>query len=652
MADPNDPIHTNAITWSPTDSDPRALMDLQRNIQHRNVQQHIDDPAYDRNLHPNNFEPYVHKELRSFSRDRYTKQIATTTIIDSRDRNVELYPFPNNFTINLGKQYEYVESITLTSMDIDNTTPPVHQYNNSLQWIYPRECDVPLDTGGPGAPGSVLTLIPGVPNTEIPSSMFATERIKYTAIIPTGFYSMPEFVAQLVSKSGNVMHSMADSGAVDLEGILHRFDFDVNVNTHQVATVNRVFLLEPVAVQTLVPTSGVQDVFSNYVVGPALVPDARAFFLTVPGDGTAWSTSLYPVVLNNIPAVGGFQPIQINWMSYWSADAWGTTSGPIAAGAPYYEVVGNIQIGTLLFTRFKFYPRLTQDGGSVNAPILGTNPMAIASHNIILSTTLTPYPNISAASAAAFVTPFTSPLGRELNLWAGGTPLAGLALPFGFITLPEPFATDCNLEAMKRPRELSVLSVFDFEQTERIIFSFIQTNQPIDKKGTGHSSPVSLIDWERNSVGDYLLNSSRYMLMRLVIPGRPEDESGGNTVKTTSKNITDSNNNIGFFEEPVRDFNSRSIDNIFAKIRLNTSQPNRSIEYQHSPLRCYDMPLSKLNEITVQLVNRQGMLVNVRNDWNFTIEIIELKDVLEETLIDTRNGSHVVTGRRGLNHHY
>ena len=114
----------------------------------------------------------------------------------------------------------------------------------------------------------------------------------------------------------------------------------------------------------------------------------------------------------------------------------------------------------------------------------------------------------------------------------------------------------------------------------------------------------------------------------------------------------DSNNNIGFFTEPVRDFNDSSIDHLFAKIQFNVTQPNRSIEFQQSPLKCYEMPLAKLNEITVQLVNRQGMLANIRNDWNFTVEIIELKDVLAETLIDTRNGSHVITGMRDISHHY
>ena len=96
MAD--DLLDTNAITWESNDTDPRILQDLQRNRNHN------DDTSHYQNRHPNN---YVHKDQRSFAINRFTKEISTTVLIDSRDRDTTIFPYPNNFTIGLGKQFEY-----------------------------------------------------------------------------------------------------------------------------------------------------------------------------------------------------------------------------------------------------------------------------------------------------------------------------------------------------------------------------------------------------------------------------------------------------------------------------------------------------------------------------------------------------------------
>ena len=642
----DDLLDTNAITWKPNDNDPRILQDLQRNIQHRNIQHHNDDTSTYSNRHPNNHEPYVHKELRSFSTNRFTKEITTTVLIDSRDRDTTKYPYPNDFTIGLGKQFEYLESIELTSVDIDNTTPTIHQQNNTMQWVYARECDVNPDS----------SLVPTLTNDQLPSNFFASEKICYKATIPFGFYTVNELRKALMDRMNEVVHNMGDSGLVDLEDQVHGFHIDINVNTHEVNIVNRINSLDPVLIQTILDVQ--DDALAPYIVGGTCTPDPNAFFLTIPDNGNhIWKgdagvignlndVSLYPVVLTHIPTIGGIPEHLINYVKYWDM----FISSDITQ-QPNYEVCDQIVIGTKTFTRYKFIPLNSQ----------GSQVVAAYSQTVLLSPSLAPFINSLVANSADFSSPFTTLntsnlLNNESDVSNYLIPQGGCALPYRFITLPDGEATGCDFNGVCLARTVSLLSVLGWDLSVGIksgsypfngAFKFIHTNI-----GADGQTPHTLIRWERNSVGDYVLRSEPYVLMKLIVPGYTEDETGDNLVKTKSLNVKDSNNNQGFFLQPKRDFNERDVRNLFAKIRLNSTQPNRSLFFSTSILKFYERPLRQLNEFTVQLVDRHGQFVNLRNDWNFTLEITELQDQLSETNIDTSNGTHSLTGIRDISHHF
>ena len=46
----------------------------------------------------------------------------------------------------------------------------------------------------------------------------------------------------------------------------------------------------------------------------------------------------------------------------------------------------------------------------------------------------------------------------------------------------------------------------------------------------------------------------------------------------------------------------------------------------------------------VELLSPDGELLNFRQEHNMTFEIMEFRDVLKETLFDTRHGEVVTTG--------
>ena len=89
----------------------------------------------------------------------------------------------------------------------------------------------------------------------------------------------------------------------------------------------------------------------------------------------------------------------------------------------------------------------------------------------------------------------------------------------------------------------------------------------------------------------------------------------------------------------------KDADIIFAKINLNPV-PGNAFNKQHYDYEFifYDKPLQSVNTMKVELLSPEGELLNFRQDHNMTLEIMEFRDVLKETLFDTRHGEIVTTG--------
>jgi hypothetical protein len=70
-----------------------------------------------------------------FDPKRDFKEVITTVNIDSRDRDIILYPKPNNFDIFLGKTFNFIKQIKLVSIEFPNTNAVINSFNNRLYWI-------------------------------------------------------------------------------------------------------------------------------------------------------------------------------------------------------------------------------------------------------------------------------------------------------------------------------------------------------------------------------------------------------------------------------------------------------------------------------------------------------------------------------------
>lgn len=72
---------------------------------------------------------------------RLQKEKKTYVSIDSRDRDLILYPKPNQFKIYLGRTFSNVKSVKLSSLEFPNTNAVINSSNNKIFWRNKEDID-------------------------------------------------------------------------------------------------------------------------------------------------------------------------------------------------------------------------------------------------------------------------------------------------------------------------------------------------------------------------------------------------------------------------------------------------------------------------------------------------------------------------------
>ena len=162
----------------------------------------------------NNIKPLFSKSLNDIVENKYTKTYKTAVSIYSEDRDKSVYMVPNNYIINLGKDFTNINKIKLVDIDIPAIIPPINKFNNIIKWIYPtealmKECnyqliplqDMPIPASPEPAlpPPNVLLVFGSTPTDNNPAD-FLNDTKEYEVIIPSGFYSTTELQQEMCSR--------------------------------------------------------------------------------------------------------------------------------------------------------------------------------------------------------------------------------------------------------------------------------------------------------------------------------------------------------------------------------------------------------------------------------------------------------------------
>jgi hypothetical protein len=87
-------------------------------------------------------------------------------------------------------------------------------------------------------------------------------------------------------------------------------------------------------------------------------------------------------------------------------------------------------------------------------------------------------------------------------------------------------------------------------------------------------------------------------------------------------------------------------NNFFAKIIFSDRDPGDiSIISVGGKKIFYNAPLVSLSDLSIQFLLANGKIMNLFQNHSFTLEIVELREVLNDTLIDSRTGNIIDIGK-------
>jgi hypothetical protein len=547
---------------------------------------------------------YMEPQMANSTQERYAKKIVTTVLIDSRDRD-DLSGPPNNYTINLGNSFEYVESIRLTSMYMNNPIPNINSLNDEISWSQSIYNVAPSGmTGITGIDEIWQQLIPTIAN---PNNYSAKLKSLFndtigTVAIQNGFYTISQ-LCQAVR-------------AID------RFHLDIRINTHIVNLIKREEEIEILAIETTKGEPYVDIILTPYDIAdsldqPLIISDLTS--ITAEWDNYA-----------SIPAS------YLNLVEFWNILLF---AGDTALASMYntYEFISS----NLDYSRYRLYPSF--------------NPVPIAETYTECSCSTQPKFKATHNSLTIFSEPYAQTISTHYKTDYNINAVIGRGLPFSLVARL-PFSLDAasamntgigtgSLDPLNELNSLPSFLGLNVDNVIRFIHSNTRykprrgRNQCMTRQCYNVIVPTinKQLEIERLPNGEHIFLYEPYILLRIIIPDHTDEYTvGNNIIKTSSSYI---NNNTT--QE------SNDLSNLFAKIRISANfaaTATDNFSFNTSVMNFYKRPISKLDNITVQFLDHNGRILDLKGNHNFTIEISAIQDVLTNTAKDTRNGTTVVTG--------
>ena len=477
--------------------------------------------------------------------DIYTEEIIRAITIDSRDRDINVYPSPNNFNISIQDKFEDVKSIQLISADLQHSIPSINSSNNTIKWSYK----------------------PAIHAYTSPSSfepyndyIFPTTEVNHVVTIEEGYYSTQSIANTLACKMNEVVHTSQEGYAV---GKKHDFYIEVNPYTHKVSFINRIE--SPNVIHINVATNDINDDIGNLAWNTPS-SDENAIFFTIDQTTDIFSidaASQFPLIPTNFPSIGGYSLTEINNRPF-------TTD---VSDDFHYIHVGTISFisGGPQYTRYKL---VMPSKASISETKSRDDISSILSSLGIASKTFIP----------------NYPISDKL-------PEIGRALPF-------------NLEYTNGDTTSSILGKLGW--TPRSNLSTIINRYDAILTNRNNSPDYRMLDISIQE--NYMLRVDSYVYLRLNIAGKDE-AIGGNIIKASDGN---------------------SVGDLMGQIIMG-KYGERSDIVRTAKIYYYN-PLNRLTELRVQLVDKDGNLLPIKSDYNFTLEIIEKRDVLKDTLYNSKYG--------------
>jgi hypothetical protein len=237
----------------------------------------------------------------------------------------------------------------------------------------------------------------------------------------------------------------------------------------------------------------------------------------------------------------------------------------------------------------------------------------------------------------------------------------------------------CYIQAIQKNTDFEIINLSNIET---VFNNFNDLETLLNRHRWGNAFlPKKLLNIYLGGDGQYYFGSEQFIFMKIIFNNQTDQNKSESLIKATSNtssgevnntlyyntleevdsffyetandNILDPNlfdpNNTKPIEKTLENVNSnlsvKDISNLFAKIKLtNIPQGDNYVDSLKTEYSFIDKTFQNFDELTVQFVDNQGRILDLRTDYNFTIAIVEKLEVLKDTLYNSRTGQTNTTG--------
>jgi len=473
----------------------------------------------------------------------------------------------------------------------------------------------------------------------------------------------------------------------------------INPINSVVYAVNRMEELNILAIQTFesdVTSSelGEYDVFHPYVTSVENTFSPNYIYITVK-QGTQTSVEWYgekngkvnpfPIVFTDLKGLfGGIPSELLNYTEFWDVNVYEDNGYPEASlnSISTYKLYDKIQIVDKFGITHK-YLRFAMKLSTGNAN--GRRATGYGAFAILPKSSCTVVFNESLEKSLINGEVENGYFGESIQNQIGMIPIAGRALLCRFIydITNNGQYVDYEIDTGNQKKRTFLSSTLCFpvakvaNQTilveQKPSFSFVHTNTDsietssditqLLKNGLPYfyRSPLNKMNFQIYN-GEYYFKGVDFVFLKISPTGTPLSYSNM-TIAIDNKNQQLNQNyvdntlmNIGIGTDyqclPSSQRNqmakTKDYSNIFGKILLSptpmNTDTNQIINTNFAKL--YNQPIDNLTEITIQILLPEMVVYNLGRDFSFTMEIVEVIDLLKETNIDTKRDNVITTGYR------
>jgi hypothetical protein len=658
------------------------------------------------------------------SSNRYKKEIITKLNIDSKNRDITKYYYPNSFSIPFNKTFNNIKKIVMNDIIFRNFQKSITKEYNVIAWQYVSQTYL-LNTNLDRSIIPIPDQAKSISYSALPYAVFSTNitsnnnnnnefdnDLVYQIPISTGYYTVNQLLSEIRIKTGSVLHGINpnSNNSNVVEGPYnsfkdrirtpHIFQYDINVNTNKIKFVNRMEELQIMAIQTFSPYENnysTTDIFYNYYNDKTL--DNNAIYITIQetqditdqyyDSATSLLTpSAFPLVITGLDpskTTGNINNNLIMFTEFYDLNIY-TNNGyseSDLSSISYYKFNQYITIPTksdgsanIRYLRFAFYLSTGNVSGQ-NYNSNGTRIKPSVTHNSVYNYTLNIFlQNTILNSNSLFIIysydqSFIPVIGRALLFrWIFDID-GGLYVNYELNNINEKKRSLLHKLAWPIANKTDQLLLITQNNGYRFVHSNSQSlvissndilsstsSSTIQNQFRYNDTPLSLNLTLGPNGESYLVNNS-YIFIKFIFQTNEiivPDDNVVNAIDNIKLQYNQNYSNPYFFNVGIgEDYTcidgykelqiyKKDQTGIFCKILLDNIPGNygtavSNIIYNNNFSVNYNNVIDNISSLGIEVYDSDLRLLDISNNFSFTLNIHEIKDVLKETLINTKTNN-------------